>query len=82
MVLNTTVLTIGMAIIFIAIVSLLFIVGWIAQARLQCETFKDLPICKLGAVQLVVMMLLLIAGGLIVVIGAAAYILLSGTTEV
>jgi hypothetical protein len=80
--LNWKLISIGMLVVFIAVILLLFVVEYIAREKDKCETNKNLEICKLGALEIVIMILMLIGGGFVIVIAVTAYILISGQTEV
>ena len=82
MALNWKVVSIGMIVVFIAVISLLFVVEYIARSRSKCEINKNLEICKLGTIKLMIVVLMLVLGGLVVVVGVTSYILLSSKTEV
>ena len=80
MTMNLKIIGIGLVVVFVAIFVLFYIFDSINKIRTQCKTNKNLNICKLSSLPIVILMLLLIAGGLIVVINITAYIMVSGTT--
>jgi hypothetical protein len=70
---------IGLATVFIATFSLLFIFHSLEQFSLQCEANQSSsPLCsQLGGFSLSMLIVLLIIGGFVITITATAYILLS-----
>ena len=82
MALNLKVISISLLCIFIAVFGLFYIVDNIGKLMRACETNKNLNICTLGSLPVIVLVALLIIGGLIMIINITAYILLSGRTRV
>jgi len=82
MALNLKVIGISIITIIIAVFSLFYIVNNIANIMKICETNKDLNICALGSLPVIVLVALLMIGGLIMIINITAYILLSGRARV
>lgn len=82
MALNLKVIGISLISIFIAVFGLFYIVDNIGKLMRACETNKNLNICTLGSLPVIVLVALLIIGGLIMIINITAYILLSGRTRV
>lgn len=76
---NMKIMAIGFIVVFVAVFVLFYIFHSISKIRGQCDTNKNLKICKLSSLPMVILMLLLIAGGLIVVINITAYIMISGS---
>jgi len=78
MALNWKVIGISLITIVIAVFALFYIVKNIANIMRICETNKDLNICALGSLPVIILVVLLMIGGLIMIINITAYILLSG----
>jgi hypothetical protein len=76
------VIGISLIIVFIAVFGLFYIVDNIGRIMKTCETNKNLNICTLGSLPVVILVALLIIGGLIMIINITAYILLTGRTRV
>jgi hypothetical protein len=79
---NWKVIGIGLATVFVAIFVLFYIFDNISMIMELCEKNKNLNICTMGSLPLILLMLLLIVGGLIMIINITAYILISGRTRV
>ncbi len=79
---NWKVIGISLITVLIAIVGLFYIVNNISRIMKACETDKNLNICTLGSLPVIILIALLIIGGLIMIINVTAYILLSGRTRV
>ena len=82
MTLNLKVICISIIIVIIAVFGLFYVVNNIATIMKVCETNKDLNICALGSLPVIVLVALLMIGGLIMIINITAYILISGRTSV
>ena len=80
--LNWKVIGISLITIVIAVFALFYIVKNIASIMRVCETNKDLNICALGSLPVIILVALLMIGGLIMIINITAYILLSGRTRI
>lgn len=78
---NWKVIGIGLMTVFIAVFGLFYIVDKISNLMKICETNKNLNICTLGSLPVIVLVALLSIGGLIMIINIIAYILLSGRTR-
>ena len=81
MALNWKVICMSLIIVFIAVFGLFYVVNNIATIMKICETNKDLNICALGSLPVIILVALLMIGGLIMIINITAYILLSGRTS-
>jgi hypothetical protein len=79
---NWKVIGISLITVLIAIFGLFYIVDNISRIMKACETDKNLNICTLGSLPVIILITLLIIGGLIMIINVTAYILLSGRTRV
>jgi hypothetical protein len=82
MALNLKVISISLTTVFIAVFGLFYIFDNISNLMKLCETNKNLNICTLGSLPVIVLVALLMIGGLIMIINITAYILLSGRTRV
>jgi len=79
---NWKVIGISLTTVFIAVFGLFYIFDNISSIMKMCETDKNLNICTLGSLPVIILIALLIIGGLIMIINITAYILLSGRTRV
>ncbi len=79
---NWKIISISLMTVFIAIFGLFYIVDNIGRITNACETNKNLNICTLGSLPVLILVALLIIGGLIMIINITAYILLTGRTRV
>jgi glucan phosphoethanolaminetransferase (alkaline phosphatase superfamily) len=78
---NLKVIIISLITVFVAIFGLFYIVDNISRIMKTCETNKNLNICTLGSLPVIILVALLIIGGMIMIINITAYILLSGRTR-
>ena len=79
---NLKVIGISLITVFVAVLGLFYIVDNIGKLMNACETNKNLNICTLGSLPVIILVALMIIGGLIMIINITAYILLSGRTRV
>jgi hypothetical protein len=79
---NWKVISIGLTTVFVAIFVLFYIFDNISMIMELCEKNKNLNICTMGSLPLILLVLLLIVGGLIMIVNITAYILISGRTRV
>lgn len=82
MALNIKILAVSMLIVFIATIAILFIADTLYKSKTACDKNKNIKVCKIGTIQIVVFMLILVVGGLFVVIITTGYILISGQQSV
>ena len=80
--LNWKLIGISLIAVIAAVFGLFYVVNNIATIMRVCEINKNLNICTVGSLPVIILVALLMIGGLIMIINITAYILLSGRARV